>query len=446
MEFIDRAAGIVRHPQQEGDDHPVRDQGRAALGEERRSQTGERDEAGDPADDDEDLEGDRERQSCGEQRAEAVAQLLRGPDAAFEDEEVAEQDDEETGHAELLAEARVDEVGFRVGDHVRSALAESGADETAVGHSEQALDELVGPARRLVVLLGRERIQPTVDALLDVGEEQCREDGAGGEEGHADDDPRDLRGRDVEHGDEEAEEEERGAEVAFEDEDADAGDPRDDDGAEVAQPREADAEDLRAREHELIAVGDEVAGEEDREEDLRDLTGLERQRSDADPDAGAVDRPAEARDEGQQEEEEGEEARDVGVAAQPAVVAEDDEHGDREPHAERHPDELLGGAVEELHATEVDAVDHRQAESVEEDGDGHEDGVGVLRLPPHDDVDEEGESRQPRHIAVDVGRHGIIDAEPDERVGTRRGDDRQDDEPELGQAVGPGPGCLGDGV
>ena len=113
------------------------------MGKERRGQTREGDEAGDAADDDEDLQGDREAQARGEQGAESVAQLLGGLDAALEDEEVAEQDDEESGHAQLFAEAGVDEVRFRIGDHIWSALAESGAGQTAVGHAEQALDQLI---------------------------------------------------------------------------------------------------------------------------------------------------------------------------------------------------------------------------------------------------------------------------------------------------------------
>ena len=50
-------------------------------------------------------------------------------------------------------------------------------------------------------------------------------------------------------------------------------------------PREPHAEDLRPHQREVVAGRDEVAGEEDRERDLRDLAGLERERPDVDPDA-----------------------------------------------------------------------------------------------------------------------------------------------------------------
>lgn len=110
MEFLHRTPSIVGDAQQQADDHPIGDQRRPALSEEWCGQTREWDEAGDAADDDEDLQGDREAQARGEQGAESVAQLLGGLDAALEDEEVAEQDDEESGHAQFFAEAGVDEV------------------------------------------------------------------------------------------------------------------------------------------------------------------------------------------------------------------------------------------------------------------------------------------------------------------------------------------------
>ena len=159
------------------------------MGEERRGQTRQRDEARDAADDDEDLQGDRERQARCQQGSEAVAQLLSGADSALEDEEVAQQDDEEPGKADLLTEAGVDEVGFGVGDHIRSALAEAGADESAVGHAEQTLHELVGATGRLVVLLCGQRIEPTGHTLAHMGEEECGGNRAGGEESEAEDDP-----------------------------------------------------------------------------------------------------------------------------------------------------------------------------------------------------------------------------------------------------------------
>ena len=120
--------------------------------------------------------------------------------------------------------------------------------------------------------------------------------------------------------DKQAEEQQRGSQVSFEDKDADAGDPGDDDGAEVSQAREADAEDLRPGQNQLVTVGHEVASEEDGQQDLRDLTGLEGHRADADPDACAVDRLAQAGNQREQEEDQRSEPREEGVAAQPPVV------------------------------------------------------------------------------------------------------------------------------
>ena len=69
--------GGVADPEQQRDEHPVGDQRRAALGQERRRQAGQRDEPGDAADDDEDLQRQGERQADGEQ----LAERRRGPRA-----------------------------------------------------------------------------------------------------------------------------------------------------------------------------------------------------------------------------------------------------------------------------------------------------------------------------------------------------------------------------
>src|SRR5699024_4274734 len=91
--------------------------------------------------------------------------------------------------------------------------------------------------------------------------------------------------------------------------------------------------------------------------------------------------------------------------------------------------------AEILIATEVDAVDHRQPESVEQDRDRHEDGIGVLRLDPDDDVEDEAQCRQPAGVAVDIGWDRVLDTEADERIGAGGPGNGQDQETELGQAV-----------
>ena len=144
-------------------------------------------------------------------------------------------------------------------------------------------------------LSGREGVEPEVDALLEVRERRQGEGDGDAEEQQADGDPGHPLGGDVEHRDEEAEEEQRRAEVLLEDEDEQREHPRDEDRAEVAAAREGEAEDPLAGEREHVAGLHEVAGEEDREGDLGELARLEVERPEADPDLRAVDRPADDR-------------------------------------------------------------------------------------------------------------------------------------------------------
>ena len=95
---------------------------------------------------------------------------------------------------------------------------------------------------------------------------------------------REPRGRDVEHREEDPEVEEPRAEVVRRDEHEHAGAPDHEQRAEVLQPR--------LREH--LALLAQVGGEEDDQEDLRELAGLEPERADVHPEARAVDRRAEA--------------------------------------------------------------------------------------------------------------------------------------------------------
>ena len=83
-----RPPGLVGDAQQQRDDHPVGDQRRAAVGQERRGQAGQRDQPGDAADDDEDLEREHAGQAGGDQLAEAVAADQGGAQRALDDQAV----------------------------------------------------------------------------------------------------------------------------------------------------------------------------------------------------------------------------------------------------------------------------------------------------------------------------------------------------------------------
>src|SRR5690606_29543869 len=97
------------------------------------------------------------------------------------------------------------------------------------------------------------------------------------------DHPTEATRRDVDHDEKEAKVEQSSSEVALEDEHAHRGHPSDDYRAQISSTREPHPEHLLADEREAFAVFHEVAREEDRECDFRELTGLEREGAEANP-------------------------------------------------------------------------------------------------------------------------------------------------------------------
>ena len=233
--------------------------------------------------------------------------------------------------------------------------------------------------------------------------------GAAEEQHAADDQPAGPLGGDVEHHQEQAEEQQAGAEVALEDQDAEADQPHHQDRAEVAAPRQVDAGHPPAGERQRVTVQHEVAGERDHQQHLGDLAGLEAERPDADPDLGAVDGVADAGDEGQQEQHDRGQPAGVGEAGQHPVVAQQHQRGDEEDHAERHPGQLLVRQAVRLERVvgvdQVEAVDDREAQAVERGHDRQQHRVGVRRHDPDHDVRGDRERGQAGAVADDVGRH-----------------------------------------
>ena len=174
------------------------------------------------------------------------AAAARDPQPALDDDEVQARGSRcMPDQAELLAERREREV--RV-DRPGSAGCPSivgrpaprpVAEQPAAGERVQRLDDLVAGCRA-----GRERVEPDVDAGLDVGEEQVHQARAGDEQEEPDDDVADPAGRDVEQRQEHGEEEERRAEVALDDDDAEGDRPHRDHRGEVRQRRQPDRPDL----------------------------------------------------------------------------------------------------------------------------------------------------------------------------------------------------------
>ena len=135
--------------------------------------------------------------------------------AALDHHGIKSQQGHDAGEPQLFAERRHDEVGFGEGDEVGMSLTEPDAQHAAAGEAVQALGDLE-PVTGLV----GERVEPDADAQLHVVEELVGDEGSRGEEEAADQDPGPAFCGDVEHGDEEPEEEQRGAEVPLEYEDS----------------------------------------------------------------------------------------------------------------------------------------------------------------------------------------------------------------------------------
>ena len=235
-----------------------------------------RDDPRDAADHDERLQRDDERETAREELAEPVADPDRRAEAALRQDQVAHEDRDEAGQAELLAERRDDEVRLRERHEVRASLAPA---RCRTGRRSPCRTGR-GPA-------GRSRRRPcrrprgrTRAARRRTGRRRAR---TRSRPGHAPTmnsrkpmiDPGQPLGGQVEHRDEQTEEEQRRAEVALEDEDGDRRGPHDEDRAEVPRPGQVQAEDLGAGQRERVAVRHQVAGEEDRERDLGELGGLE---------------------------------------------------------------------------------------------------------------------------------------------------------------------------
>ena len=206
------------------------------------------------------------------------------------------------------------------------------------------------------------RVEPRVDAHADAADRRVRERRASREQREAGgDEERPPRGH-VEHGQEDPEVEERAAEVVRLDDDEHRRAEEEEQRPEVLEPR--------LRQH--LALLAEVGGEEDDEEHLRELAGLEAERADVDPEPRAVHRPADHRQRRQREQDDRCHAADVLVALDPPVVASEDEAA-RWPW--RHADDDPGGLAQRVGG--VDAVDLGDADRRQQRHERQEVRVGV---------------------------------------------------------------------
>ena len=147
-----------------------------------------------------------------------------------------------------------------------------------------------------------------------------------------------------------------------------------------------------------IARGHQVSGEEDRQRDLAELTGLEGERTDPDPDPRAIDGAADPREHRQEQQHDAREHRNVAVSLQHAVVAHDDQYGDRDGDGHARPDDLPDARAVPARCAgrDVDPVDLGDADPVEHCGNRQDERVGLRRDDPHHEVHGEHEHGKTR--------------------------------------------------
>ena len=367
---------------------------------------GERNEPGDAADHDEALQRNGEGEPGGQQLPERVPGAERRAEAPGEEQQVHQDDREETNQAQFLAERGNDHVAVGEGNQIGASLAEAGADESAVRHAEQPFDDLQAAAELPSVDLVGERVDPAVNPQRDVGEDAGGDESADSDEPDADDHPADAARGDVDHHEEKAEEQDRGAQVPLEDQHADAHEPGGEHWAHVLEPRELDGSDLPAGQQDEVPVGGKIPGEEYGERDLGDFTGLEGHGAELDPDPRAQDftgRYAGNQRQDQQDRTDGE--GNIGETAEDPVVLEEPDDGDRDSHRHQGPAQLV---VARVFPDPVQPVDHRQSEAVE----GHHQRkyyrIGIFCPEAQHDVEREGGCGEQARLEPEIGIESLL--------------------------------------
>ena len=294
-----------------------------------------------------------------EQLREAVVGLQRDLHPARDEEHEDEQQRGDADQAELLRERGVDEVGVHERDQllppsgvVNVPLPSPAPPKPPFAIEYSDLHELVALAvlsqrepagRRAEDLVDRPRMQPDHDALVDVADLLVGDVAAGDEEPEPDEHERQARRRDVEHREEDPEVEEARAEVVRHDEHEHARAPDHEQRADVLQPS--------LREH--LALLAQVRGEEDDQEDLRELAGLELERADAHPEPRAVDGRPEPGQPRQEEQHDRADPEEVLVRLEHAVVAAQAEERQREERDADHDPEALLERVARAEAVDL---------------------------------------------------------------------------------------------
>ena len=249
----------------------------------------------------------------------------------------------------------------------------------------------------------------------------------------AGDEERGAFGRDVEHDREHGEEQERRAQVLLADHHDEREAPRQDERPEMPGGRDAQPRDAAAAGREYLAFVDEVSGQEDDEKDLRQFAGLEVDRAEPNPQAGAIDLTAEPGRKGKQQREEPEEEEGVPVPLEQMHAPDEQERPDERGDTHHGPDRLARCKL--VLRVAVDTGDDDEPDAVQERGQRQQRAVGARCEPAHREVRDHVQADQHGQEEPDVGRKRRALRQSDEDVAAHRDDDGEEPEAELGVAT-----------
>ena len=206
--------GLIAGAQQKRDNDKARQQRGAALAHKGQGDAGQRNQAGNAANDQEGLEANGGREARGAKCGKVGLSAGGRGQASHGKEHKQDEYGAAAQKAHFLADGRENEVGLDDGDVIGHAITDANADKTAVSQREKGLHNLVALA--LGILKG---VGPDLETYLDMRQELVGAHGTHCQKRKADDDIRETSRGDVEHQQEDGVEQHGGAQVALEDND-----------------------------------------------------------------------------------------------------------------------------------------------------------------------------------------------------------------------------------
>ena len=425
------AGALVSAAQQAADDDEAGDERRAALADEGQRDAGQRDEARDAADDDKRLQHDDGGEAHGGERADVGFRPGRRDNAADGEAQIQQQHTGRAEQARLLGDDREDEVALGDGDAALGygltahAPADAGAEQVAVGDGIQALHQLEAAALGL-----GEGVLPNGDAGLHVAHHAVKGHGRNGRKPNGHHQVELLPRGHIQHDDEHGKQHQGEAEVFLQHDDDEGERPHDDEGQKGGEARQPQRPHLPREHREHLAVGGQVGGDEEHDENLRQLAGLEAEAAEAQPQLAAAGLVADDRQHGGKQQQNAHDHERVLVIGELVQVAHDGERGDHGRDADEQPQQLIHGQIGHNTGDEGDA-DARQRERDRQDG-----RVGRRGEQAHGDVGHEecGEDAEGHAQGVE----GELLPAGDHHHGKKHDDDGRGDEQKHQLYVAPG--------